>query len=229
MPLLKGKGRQTFGISQISEGENQYLRLMRDGSIIKTSWLMSKAIEGKVFAAHAGVLTTPVTFNGTIDAAEPDLLVTVPTGTTIIPVLINVCFEDTGSAAVQDVFAVASNVYDNSVTATASTIYNYRTDQAAAGSKCTAYSVVTSTSGTTPESGNFIEFWRPYSGFAEDAFNSSTSWGNNAVHGSQWHIGDAKVPPIIKGTGSLSVYASAQAGTGFITAVWVEENTANLL
>jgi hypothetical protein len=229
MPLLKGKGRQTNSVYSESEGEKQYLRLMRDGSIIKSNWLLAKAIEGKVFCAHTGILTTPTAFNGTIDAAEPDMLITVPSGTTIIPVFMSVCFEDTGSAQVMDVFAVASNVYDNSVTATANTIYNFRTDKAAGGSQCTAYSVVTSTTGTTPESGNFVEFWRPYAGFQEDAFNSTTSWKTEYPHGAKWYIGDSVVPPIIKGTGSLSVYAAAQAGTGFITAVWVEENTANLL
>lgn len=228
MALVKGKGRQTTAINFESEGADQYLRLLRDGSTINMPWLMSKAIEGKVFGVQSGILTTPDTFNATIAAGEPDILVTVPTGTTIIPVYIHVGFEDTGTAQVMDVIAVASSVYDNAVTATAETIYNLRTDKAVNGSACTAYSVVTG-GGTSPESGNFFEFWRPYSGFSEDAFNGSAAFALHPVAGAQWQIGEAIVPPVIVGSGSLNVYASAQAGTGFIRVIWVEETSTNLI
>jgi len=226
--LVQGIGKQTTAISHNSEGADQYLRMLRDGSPVMVDWLMAKAIEGKVYCVQSGILTTPDTLNATIADGEQDVLINVPSGTTIIPVYISVDFEDTGTAQVMDVLAVASNIYDNANTSTTETIYNLRTDKAINGSQCTAYSVV-SGSGTAVESGNFVEFWRPYAGFAEDGFNGSTSWGNNALHGSKWYIGQAVVPPVIVGQGSLSIYASAQAGTGFITVMWVEENSANII
>lgn len=225
--MLKGKAKLTTAIDHVSEGADQYLRMLRDGSLVQMPWLTAKVLEGKVYGVQAGILTTPITCNATIADGEPDVLVTVPSGTTIIPVYISVAFEDTGTAQVMDVLAVASSVYDNAVTATAATIYNLRTDKPTGGSQCTAYSVVTA-AGTACESGNFFEFWRPYAGFAEDGFNSSTSWGNNALHGAKWQIGESLVPPAIVGAGSLNIFASAQAGTAFITAIWVEEITSNV-
>jgi len=228
MALVKGKGRQTTSINFESEGADQYLRLMRDGSLVNMPWLMTKVIEGKVFGVQSGLLTTPDTLNATIADGEQDVLINVPSGVTIIPVSISVCFEDTGTAQVMDVIAVASNVYDNANTSTAETIYNLRTDKPTGGSQCYAYSVVTA-GGTAVESGNYFEFWRPYAGFAEDAFGGSTGWKSALVHGAHWNIGQAVVPPVIVGNGSLSVYASAQAGYGFIKVVWVEEPTRNLI
>jgi hypothetical protein len=227
--LVQGKGRQTTAINFNSEGADQDLRMLRDGSPVMIDWLTAKAIEGKVFCVQSGLLTTPDALNATIADGEQDVLINVPSGTTIIPVYISIDFEDTGTAQVMDVLAVASNIYDNTgLSATTETIYNMRTDKATNGSQCAAYSVVTG-NGTAVETGNFVEFWRPYAGFAEDGFNGSTSWGVPIFHGAKWYIGQAVVPPIIVGQGSLSIYASAQAGTGFITVMWVEETSTNLI
>lgn len=228
MSLVKGKGKQTSGIDIVSEGSEQYLRLLRDGSILNMPWVMSKVAQGKVFGVNAGILTTPVTTNaGVAVDGEPDLLVGVPSGTTIIPVYLFVGFEDTGVAtAPPDVFAVSSPINDTTNTSTALTIRNLRLDNPFA-SNCTAQSVVTA-GGTACESGNYFEFWRPYGGFGEDAFNGATGWVNNAIHGARWTIGDCVVPPYIVGSGSLNLFASATTGTAFITAIWIEEPTVNL-
>jgi hypothetical protein len=87
---------------------------------------------------------------------------------------------------------------------------------------------VVSADGTAVESGNFVEFWRPYAGSVEDAFASSTGFKNQYVHGSFWNAKTAVVPPIITGPGSLSLYAAGQAATGFFTVIWVELPTAAL-
>ncbi len=231
MAMLKAKGRQTSSVSVAAENSDVYLRAMRDGSLINMPWVMAKVFEGKVFCAMTGVLSADVTFSPVVDGAMPDLSVTVPKGTTIIPVYISVNFEDTGSTLVLDVFAVASKVYDNDVTSTATlVIKNMRTDKALDGSQCVALSVITG-SGTDLESSgyNYVEFWRPVSGFAEDAFGGSTARINHATNHSKWTIGDAVVPPIIVGTSTLGIYAGAQAGKGFITAIWVEVPTAELI
>lgn len=228
MPLIKVKGKQTSAIAVESEGSDVFIRAMRDGSLVTMPWLTAKVLEGKVFASNTGALSSPDTFSPTLDAAMPDLLILVPNGTTIIPVYLSVGFEDTGSQEALDVFAVASNVYDaDSSSHETETIMNMRTDKAANGSQCVAKAVVTS-AGTTPESGNYVEFWRPMAGIAEDAYNCQTMPTNNQVSYSKWTIGDIVVPPIIVGQGSLNVYCGAKAGLGFITAIWVEELTADI-
>lgn len=228
MAIIKGVASQTDSINWVSEGADQYIRTLRDGTVITMDWVQTKAIEGKVFAVCSGLLGTPDTFNAAIADAEQDILVTVPSGTTIIPVYIGFNVEDSGTAAVCDCVAVASNIYDNAVTATSETIKNYRTDKSTATSACTAYSVVTG-NGTAVESGNFVEFWRPTAGFAEDGFNGSTAFGNPLMHGTYWSINKASVAPVIVGTGSLSIFAGMQAGTGFLTVMWVEENSTKMI
>ncbi len=196
----------------------------RDGAIFTADWILGLALEGRVFGANVGTGTTPVTVNATYAAAEPDLYVYVPNGTTILPLYLSVAFEDTGTAQVMDVVAVASSTGDSAVTGTPITAYNLKLG-AANSSNCTVTSVVTS-NGTSPLAGYFLEFWRPYAGFAEDAFNGSTGWVTPAVAGCSWSAALVGVPPVIVGSttaGScLALYASAQAGIGWLTAIWAE-------
>jgi len=189
---------------------------------------MAQVLAGNVFGVNAGVLTTPVatTTGGLVDGTQ-DILINVPTGTTIIPLYIGVNFEDTGTADVLEVLAVASAVYDNANTSTAMTIMNLRSDKPKT-SNCSAMYVVAA-DGTAVESGNFVEFWRPYAGSVEDAFASSTGFKNQYVHGSFWNAKEAVCTPIIKGSGSLSIYAAGQAATAFMTVIWLELPTSSLI
>lgn len=229
MALIKGKGIHTTGATFAQEGSDVFARLTRDGALFTSDWFLAQALAGNVFALNSGKLTTPDTFNATVADGEPDLLINVPTGRTVIPVYISVGFEDTGTALAVDTFAVISDQYDNAVTATAETsnIKNMRTDEPKK-SLCSAYSVVTG-GGATLETGNYIEFWRPYAGLQEDAYNSSTTWKNPFVGGAYWSIKNTVVPPIVKGQGALAVFAGAQAGTGFITVIWVELPSTSLV
>ena len=213
--------RQTSSVTRLTDDDRWMdLRGTRDGSMITADWLTAMALEGRCFGCNTGVDTSPDTFTAAYDAAKPDILVTAPSGTTIIPVFIQVNMEDTGTAAVVDIVAVASSVYDNAVTSDVLTIYNMRMD-APYSSLCTAHAVC-SAGGTTPLTGNYVEFWRGAGGIAADA------WGNNVTPTSEfitrtaWNIKDSLVPPVIVGEGSLNIYAGAQAGIGFITAIWVE-------
>lgn len=196
------------------------LRGTRDGAMVSADWLTAMALEGRCYGINTGVDTSPDTFNAAYAAAEPDILVTVPSGTTIIPVFIQVNFEDTGTVDVLDVVAVASSVYDAATTSDALTIYNMRMD-APNSSLCSAVAVVTG-SGTTPLTGNFIEFWRGTAGKNADAFNGNTTPTTELVPRTAWNIKDSLVPPVIVGEGSLNIYAAGQAGVGFITVIWVE-------
>jgi len=230
MSLIKGKGIHTTGSSFGSEGADVYARATRDGALFTADWFLAQALAGNVFAVNNGLLTTPISFNaGAAADGEPDLLINVPAGTTIIPAYIGIQYEDSGTALVLDTFAVASASYDNAVTATAltSSIMNMRTDEPK-NSNCSAYGVVTG-GGATLETGNYIEFWRPFAGFGEDAFNGSTGWVNPAINGCYWSAREAVVPPIVKGQGALAIFAGGQAQKGFMTVVWVELPTASLL
>jgi len=214
--------RQVSSVTRLT-GDDQWMNLRgtRDGAMISADWLTAMTLEGRVFGVNAGTATSPVTFNAAYAATEPDLLITVPSGTTIIPVLIQVNFEDTGTAAIVDCCAVATSVYDATTTDTDLTIYNMRMD-APNTSACAASNTITGTSADTPLAGNFVEFWRGVAGFAEDAFNGNATPTNELITRTAWSVKDSLVPPVIVGQGSLYVFASSQAGIGFITAIWVE-------
>ena len=213
--------RQVSSVTRATDDDKwMNLRGTRDGAMISADWLTAMALEGRCYGINTGIDTSPDVFTAAYTAAKPDILVTVPTGTTIIPVFIQVNMEDTGTAAVMDIMAVASSVYDAVTTDDDLVIYNMRMD-APNSSLCQAVAVV-SAAGTTPLTGNFIEFWRGTAGFAADAFNGNTTPTNEFTTRAAWNVKDSLVPPVIVGQGSLNVYASSQAGKGFITVIWVE-------
>ena len=214
---------QVTSPSIASAGAQRQIRVNLDGSVVTQDWIQAAIAEGQVFGAQTGSGTAPTTFNATYAAAEQDLYVAAPAGTVIIPLYIGINFEDSGTALVQDIVAGYSLNGDTAVTGTAITAYNYKSG-ASPNTGCTVTAVITS-NGTTHLGGDdFVEFWRPTAGFAEDAFNGSTAFVNTNMHGMFWSAKQMPAPHIgSSGTaGALSIYAGAQAGTGFITVVWAE-------
>lgn len=212
-------------VSQVPHGNQdgiwRNLRSTRDGAPFTCHWITAHALEGRAFIVNSGTGTSPVTGNAAFAAAEQDVLINVPTGTAIIPTFIEVSVEDTGTAAIVDVLAIASSDgYDVATSSTALTIMPMKLNSSLK-SNCTAVGVITG-NGTTPYTGNYVEFWRGVGGFAEDAFNGNTSPGLEQISRCAWNYNDAETPPLIIGQGTLSVYASTQAPTHFITVAWIE-------
>ena len=232
MAVIKGKARQTSSIEQVSEGAEQFARMMRDGSLTVQNWLLSKVRQGKVFCANGGSATTPATFAGAYDADAPDLYVYVPYGTTITPVYLMVKYEAVGTESEMEVIALASNTGDSSATVTggaAITIRNMRADNPFA-SLCTASYGVDAAGITDPNAGNYVEFWRRGHPL-KDTSATGENDRNEQVY--EWNAGSGLVPPTIVGAAAsgscLAVYAASQAGTGFITAIWVEEASGDVV
>jgi len=214
--------RETSSVTRMTDDDHwMNLRGTRDGSMITADWLTAMALEGRCFGANSGVDATAVTHNAAYSATQPDFAVLVPSGTTMIPVNIQINLEDTGSAAILDVCALASSAYDvTGVGDTDLTVYNMRMD-APRTALCSATATITSGM-TSPYSGNFIEFWRGVAGFAEDAWAGTATPTNELVTRCAWNVKDSLVPPVIVGEGSLSVWASGTTAIGFITVIWVE-------
>jgi hypothetical protein len=211
-------------------GDQNYLGVQgtRDGALFTADWYLARAMEGRVFGANVGTGTTPLTFAGAYDANGPDLHVHVPDGTTIIPVSITVVYDAVGTEATMEIIGLASSTGDSSVTGTASTIYNMRVD-APVASLCTVTGAVDAAGVTDPNAGNFIEFWRrqrPLTDTVASGENDRVELRFN------WSALVDGPPPIIVGGSSgsaLTVYATAQAGTGFITALWVEVPSSSIV
>ena len=209
-----------------SDGTMVDVRGTRDGAIFTAPWLTALALEGRCFGVNTGTGTAPDSLAKIAwDATKPDAYITVPAGTTIIPVYIEICFEDTDTASATvavDCMATLSSVVDTSPGGTGKTPYNMRTD-APRKSNCTCKATVST--GTTPYTGNFLEFWRGTAGMVEDGYAGATAQTSELNSRTMWCIKDAVAPPVIVGTGSLSVWAGqhgTDACTGWITIIWAE-------
>jgi len=216
--------RVKTGTSAVVYGDNDTtpvdVRATRDGAMFTVPWLTGLALEGRCFGINVGADTTPLAFTAGFTATKPEAYITVPTGTTIIPVLIEVAMEDTSSISVIDCVATLSAVIDTSPGGNSLTIHNMRTDKPRK-SLCTATSIVTT--GTAPYTGNFLEFWRGTAGVVPDGYNSATAQTSELNSKTSWCVSDALAPPVIVGPGSLSVWCSLADGTtGWIIVIWAE-------
>ena len=214
--------KQVSQVTRVTSDEQwMNLRGTRDGAMITLDWMTAMAMQGRCFGVNYGTDTQAKTFNPAFANTDPDLYITVPSGTTIIPLFIQVNFEDTGTGEVVDVYAISSPTYDVGLSGTdlTSSIYNMRMDKPFS-SLCTATGTVTS--GTDPASGTYVEFWRGNAGTPEDAFADNDTPVSELITRTAWNVKDTHCPPVIVGESSLSVYASANAGVGFITSIWIE-------
>jgi hypothetical protein len=198
----------------------------RDGSLITQPWLLAKTLQGRVFGVNGGAGSTVITFAGAYDADAPDLHIHVPFGTTIIPVYLEVVFEAVGTESTMEIIGLASSTGDSSVTGTAATIRNMRIG--GGGSACKATAAVDAAGCTDPNAGEYIEFWK-----YQRPLTDTVASGENDRPALVFKWSGLESPaPVIVGTASggscLAVYAASQAGTGFITAVWVEEPSENI-
>jgi hypothetical protein len=201
--------------------DDQYSKLQgtRDGAIWNADWVLARSQEGRVFVANAGSVTTPITFGaGDITEAEMDLFISVPSGTAIGILDVAINMEAWGTSLIFQCMAKTGT--GGTVGAgTAVTPRNLRSD-APFTSNCTVTAAATVTSGvalTGPE-------------FFRDGLmivNSVTTADEIAATLKQrftWNHKDAGyIPIVVGGTGTgCAVYASSQAGTGFITVTYVE-------
>ncbi|KKL20729.1 hypothetical protein LCGC14_2452560, partial [marine sediment metagenome] len=186
---------------------------------------------GRAFGVNTGTGSTPDTFTpNALDVTKPDLAITVPSGTTIIPVLIEYAIEDLGGTeAALDVVAVASSAATQDTSGGDSlTIMNMRTDKPQ-GSLCTAASVLAS-SGVTPYTGNYVEFFRGYAGDVNDKHASNTAQTIATASRYHWTAAQTMVPPILTGISQLCVWVSGPgAVTGWITVIWIEMPSSSIV
>lgn len=201
----------------------------RDGAMFTAGWLQAKAQEGRVFVANSSKVTAVTTFGaGSISSDEIDLMVSVPAATTIIPIEIRVKMEAFGNTAIFECMASTGTGGALSTTAsdyTAITPTNLRTD-APYTSACTI--AAAHDSGTpTYMTANITEFWRD--GLMQAWTQTSASAGTTYIPQTfVWNALREGVFPICVGASQLAIFAASQAGTGFITLIYVEIPSADL-
>ena len=182
-----------------------------DGGGIVVPWVTALAMEGRLFQAHIGSATTPVSFAKTAyDSDQPQLVVDVPAGTSILPVKIELHLEDSAGTD-NEIMAVVSTTAVGAGTSTAVTQKNLRSDGPVT-SNCSVYSLYTG-NGTDPTV--HAEFWRSGYAFADSTTNPRPVFTY-----------DVEEHPrvVIVGAGALVIYivGATTAPAGFLKVQWIE-------
>jgi len=223
MAIIKAKAQQTTSVSRVSEGNDVYIRALRDGSLSTAGLFQALAIEGRMFQATVGTLTGPSTFASTaIDGTEPDLIVEVPAGTTILPVSLQIYMEAYGTNAIFECLASYGTGGSKGAATggTAVTPVNLRSD-GPYGSACTVYSTINDATATYV-TGNIVEFWRDGAQVAITKATAVNNIANADFVKFEWSVAKYGFQPVLVGASQLFVNAMSQAGTGFMKLVYAE-------
>jgi hypothetical protein len=184
------------------------------GAAVVGSQYDAAVARGLVFSARVGTLTTPLTGAGAVVATTPDLLVDIPSGTSIRPVYLSVQYETVGTTLLLETFASISSTLGSKSGGNSVTPVSLR-NSGGGSSNCTATSIATATAQT----GVVHEFFRDGFQLAEDMAATEDGWASRKF---VWRAGVDGPAPLIKGNASVFVYAAAQNPTVFINFIWEE-------
>lgn len=211
------------GVSSVSrateDDHRMNARSTRDGALFTADWIMAMCLEGRVFCAQAGLLTTAITWTATAtnDQTKPAVFIDVPSGTTIVPIEIQLYMEAFGTNAQFECEAI-TGTGGVSAGGTAVSITNMRSD-APFTSLCTATSDIT---GGTACTTNVNAFWRDGQQFAITKSAGSATAAAGDPNKFVWRLTDGLYAPVVVGAGQLMVTQGSQAGTGFCKVIFAE-------
>lgn len=201
-----------------SEGSAGSARINRRGELVTVPWHVQLALDGKVHAALAGTETAPITIaNLVIDQDQPEFLLRVPSGVTVIPLTIIVGREATG-AGITETEAWVSTGDPGNGTSSAIALGPINLGVNIGGtSACTARQLVTAEVTVS----SLMEFWRHTEPVDADSVGGACQY--------VWsHLTHAT--PVIKGPGGLGVCTTTgTSSTGFITVVYAEFSSGEIL
>lgn len=199
---------QTTSKGRAGNGGNVGVTGTRDGAIYVCDYIQALAMEGRLFNASHGTITTPITFL-TYAAKRPVFALDVPSGTAVIPTKIEVFLEANAGTVTEIIAGTCGNLL-GAGTSTAVTPRSTRTD-APVTSGCSVYGNYTADSAAFT---NDLEFWHagnPYAGAA----------GSKVEY--TWKISDGN-PQILVGASSLYLFVAATTtqATGFVKVTYAE-------
>jgi len=217
MAVIKGTARQTSSIQSVGEGVEVYLRMLRDGTVGIADLIALWSLEGRVFTCNSGTGTSKVTFGGgTLDLTEHDLHVAVPSSVVIIPLELRIFFETWGTVQINENVLLKGT---GSVAGTGTAITPKSSNEnAGLSSACTVTgSCATGTAFTAVD----IEIWRQ-SQQRVVSVATVTDAINYAPQNFKWTALESGCLQVVGPSEQCAVFASAQAGDGFITFKYAE-------
>jgi hypothetical protein len=221
MAKINAVARQASSVQRVSEGAEVFLRMLRDGSLVGASWKQAAIFQGLGFMVNVGAFSTPITGggNGTVlDLDQPEFVVGVPSGTSIMPIRVEVTCQIPLLAADSNeseiLLAVDQDAnYANDGTVTTETIYNMNTLKSVA-SACKAISFA-SADITDPTLD--IELMHVVKLGDVQGTTANGMW--TQLYG----LYEPEAPPIINGPAMLVGYfGGTVATTGFAAVQWIE-------
>jgi hypothetical protein len=201
------------------------VRLNRRSEIVNQAFIRQAAMEGRVYCASAGALSTPITWTATAtaDYTKSALFGAVPSGVTVIPLSIDLYMEAFGTTAQ---FECVAAVGTGGIPAGGSAVTptNMRTDAPNVSTTVWTSDLTGGTACTT----NVSEFWRDGQQFAiTKTAGSATAAASDPIKFS-WKLADSDAFPVIVGPGQLEIAQGSQAGTGFCTVIYIEYPTTSI-
>jgi len=193
--LLARKG--TTPIRETADGVVEKIWAARDGSVITMPWLLAMAMEGRVF--NCSLASTATKMTGAVDygATHPGICMVIPTGSTMIPVHLDVHCQDAAGTDTSIVVMVDSgDLYASGGTAVAA-VTNLRTDSPYASVVTKKYASDSAITITDPGIGETILYTY------ENAFADATTSPPMIL---DWN---PMPPPVLVGPATFLVYTYA--------------------
>jgi len=224
MANIKGLISQ-LSVSKGSDGDYKYVRMLREGSLSIADFKFVSVMAGRGHMINVGAFSTPITGGGdgtVVDQDQPEFVISAPSGTTIIPLRIEVTCQtpliNADSDEAEIIVAVdQDNAYAGDGTATSETIYNMNTLNTTNPSACTAISAATADI-TDP----VLDLELMHKVIVGDVQGTAA----NALWGELYGLYEPAAPPILNGPCMICGYwGGTVATTGFAVVQWLEYPT----
>lgn len=223
--------RQTSVPSAGSDGTKVPIRVNRRGEVVTMPWLISLALEGKLFTAYVGSISAPATFFGAsqtalvLEDAEIAIRNVSGSGRVFMPVYIGIVFEAAAAATVNEVVFYSSNVDIGAGTSTTlaanplTTVNGFVNNfvNGVRGNSAATVQSLYSAAGNTQSGVN--EFYR--SGYPSS--NQDVTLAPRTLY--EWSALQNGNAPLVTAPGTIAVAVgsgTAAGNTGFLVATWAE-------
>lgn len=207
--FLQGRAGVATPERSTADALKKAFRALRDGTMSFADFVLVSCMEGVMNYVSLGTITTPITFKA-YDADQPELVLDVADGFTMIPVNFQFHIEDSAGTDNEILIHTSKGTLIGAGTSTALTALNANTGYSAAAG-VTAYGAYTG-NGTVPTTPAEIFRW----GYA---FADTTVGPVKVIN---WNWRD-QAPVIVKGAGAIACYLSATTTqmAGYVKAAYI--------
>lgn len=224
MSLLKTVVKQSTGVNRIDEGNDSDIRAIRDGSLVTCDWIEALVLEGRVFHAYVGNASTEATLDASWTNTDPDIMIDVPDGTSIIPLNVTTILQEYGTTELFETMCLCSKTL-GAATSTLFSAINMNT-RSGNGSNCVVCTAPTVTSGYTT---GYFELYRTcIQKIATIGTGDDDTQYAPHRNRFEWSWSDWGFAPVLQGEASLQVWATCSTPKGYIHVVWAELPTSSL-